>query len=114
MEEEFKHHSGAEKSCLEGGDDEERLEYAGAEPGREPPLRGDLAGFGVLERGLQHGVGPEPERVLEREVRGEGREPLPERAHALGLGDGGAAVRDAAVGTRAVELQPRLDHVDGL
>jgi hypothetical protein len=74
MEKEFKYHSGAEKSCLKGGDDEERLESAGAEPGREPPLRGDLAGFGVLERRLQDGVGPEPERVFEREVRGEGRE----------------------------------------
>jgi hypothetical protein len=47
-------------------------------------------------------------------VRGEGREPLPERAHALGAGHGGAAVRDASVRPRAVELQPRLDDVDGL
>jgi hypothetical protein len=39
MEKEFKYHSGAEKSCLKGGDDEERIESAGAESGREPPLR---------------------------------------------------------------------------
>ena len=77
-------------------------------------MRGDLAGGGVLEGGLQHGVGAEAQRVLEREVGGEGREPLPERAHALGAGDGGAAVRDAPVGPRAVELQPRLDDVDRL
>jgi hypothetical protein len=117
MEEELKKHSGTErraKSYLKRGDDDERLEYAGAEPRRESPLRGDLPGRRVLERGLQHGVGAEPERVLEREVGGEGREPLPERGHALSAGDGGAAVRDAAVCPRAVELQPRLDHVDGL
>lgn len=77
-------------------------------------MRGDLARVGVLERGLEHGVGAEAQRVLEREVRGEGREPLPERAHALGAGHGGAAVRDAPVRPRAVELQPRLDDVDGL
>lgn len=102
------------QSCLEGGNDEERLDDAGAKAGGEAAVRGDLARVGVLERGLQHGVGAEPERVLEREVRGEGREPLPERAHALGAGHGGAAVRDAAVRPRAVELQPRLDDVDGL
>lgn len=77
-------------------------------------MRGDLARAGVLERGLQHGVGAEAERVLEREVGGEGREPLPERAHALGAHDGGAAVRDAPVRPRAVQLQPRLDDVDRL
>lgn len=77
-------------------------------------MRGDLARAGVLERGLQHGVGAEAERVLEREVGGEGREPLPERAHALGAHDGGAAVRDAPVRPRAVQLQPRLDDVDWL
>lgn len=65
-------------------------------------MRRDLARAGVLERGLQHGVGAEAERVLEREVGGEGREPLPERAHALGAHDGGAAVRDAPVRPRAV------------
>jgi hypothetical protein len=113
----LKNDSGTDRdaqSCLKGGDDEERLDDAGAEPGREAPVRGDLAGGGVLERGLQHGVGTEAQRVLEREVCGEGREPLPERAHALGAGDGGAAVRDAPVSPRAVELQPRLDDVDRL
>ena len=102
------------QSYFERGNDDERLEDAGAEPGREPALRGDLSRGGVLERGLQHGVGAEAERVLEREVGGEGREALPERRHALGARDGGAAVRDAAVRPRAVELQPGLDHVDGL
>jgi hypothetical protein len=83
-------------------------------PGRASPLRGDLPGCRVLERGLQHSVGVEPERILECEVGGEGREPLPEHAHILGAGDGGTAVRDAAVCPHVVELQPRLDHVDGL
>jgi hypothetical protein len=62
MEEGLKKHSGTEKrakSNLKRGDDDERLEYAGAEPGRESPLRGDLPGRRVLERGLQHGVGAE-------------------------------------------------------
>lgn len=58
----------------------------------------------VLERGLQHGIGDEPEHALEREVGGEGCEPLIGRAHALDAGDSGAAVRDTVVCSRVVKL----------
>jgi hypothetical protein len=47
-------------------------------------------------------------------VCGKGCEPLPEHVHALSVGHGGAAVRDAPVGPRAIEPQSRLEDFDRL
>jgi hypothetical protein len=41
-------------------------------------------------------------------------EPLPECVHALSMGHGGATVRNAPVGPRVIELQPRLEDFDRL
>lgn len=99
---------------LKWSDDHESLEHPGAEAGQEPVPVGELPGLRVLERRLEHGVRPHPERVLERQVRRERRQALPESPDALGLGDGGAAVGDPLVGTGLVKLEPGLDDVDRL
>lgn len=89
---------------LEGGDDEEGLDDAGAESGGEAAVIGDVAGGGVLEGGLEKGVGAHAEGVLEGEVGGEGRQPLPQSPHALRADHRAPAVHDPLIGARPIQL----------
>lgn len=58
-------------SYLEGRDDEEGLEDAGAEAGEEARGGGEGAGVRVAESGLKDGVGAHAKRILQSQVRRE-------------------------------------------
>lgn len=99
---------------LERRNDDKSLENSGAEAREDAAMVADLAGLGILEGALEDGVGAHAKRVLQGQVSRERGKPLPEGPHALGSRDGRAAVDNSSVGPTPIELQPRLDHVDGL
>lgn len=92
----------------------ESFKHASTKPRENPPCVTQLPRLRILQRRLKHRIRPHPQRVLERQVRREWRQPLPQRPHALRAGHGGAAVDDPLVRAGPVQLQPRLDDVDGL
>lgn len=92
----------------------ESFKHASAKPRKNPPRVTELPRLRILQRRLKHRIGPHPQRVLQRQVRRERCQPLPQRPHALRAGHGGAAVDDPLVRAGPVQLQPGLDDVDGL
>lgn len=74
----------------------------------------DLPGLSVLKGSLKHGIGTHSQRILQSKMRGEGSQSLPESPDAFGARNSEAAVDNSLVGAGPVQLQPRLDDVNGL
>jgi hypothetical protein len=97
-----------ERDCgntyLERSDDGESFEHACTETCCQAADSADLAGLRICERGLKYGVGAHAQSVLERQVRCERGQSLPQCAHSFLLHDRRAAVPDSLVMLVVIQL----------